>query len=295
MDEVGELTLLFRGHIRLNPSQLEEGITIDSWYKLESRNDQDVVSGEIRVSFTYQSETMLLKQKALDTDKLAKDSHIETRKKTLVSPNIGEWTKLISDSEEPAVWLEASIELYEWLLNDLNEPSVLLESGFVTKLTAAARYRVEQCPKLPVRFLAISRRLLDSKLQVATNAFWNIVCGIFGKLADLPGFQEVLYREKADQFCFDQIRFATPEFHREARQSCLLLLLPYFSFFSQRESSLSVKIEKSLTPSGKPAQDGLKRRKTLPTESFLFTLTYWQFLESMRWAAVSLSCTLLAL
>ena len=94
---------------------------MEGWYTLEPRNSKDKVSGDIRISYKYQSEETIIKQREEDEENYAKevDERQEKRQKTLARSNITRWIQSIENSDTRSEWMDAAIEFYEWCANDI--------------------------------------------------------------------------------------------------------------------------------------------------------------------------------
>ena len=145
--------------IKLTPSELEDGRLVEGWYPLEGRNDKETNLGEIRVSYKYQSETMIIKQKTIDEDKYSTDTEnlAVKRKKTLARSNIQRWIQCIESSSESTEWLDAAIELYEWVVNDVANVQMIQEGEYLEAFMQAVRTRMSLCSSPHRKFAAVSR------------------------------------------------------------------------------------------------------------------------------------------
>ena len=96
---------------------------MEGWYKLKPRNSKEKVSGEIRISYKFQSEETILKQQEEDEESFAKevDNRKKKRQKTLARSNITRWIQCIESADSASEWIDASIELYEWCVNDIGK------------------------------------------------------------------------------------------------------------------------------------------------------------------------------
>lgn len=115
--------MIIRGFVEINISDLEDGKPMEGWYTLKPRNSKEKVSGDIRISYKFQSEEFLLKQKEEEEESFVQevDNRQKKRQKTLARSNITRWIQSIESSDTSSEWIDASIELYEWCVNDIGK------------------------------------------------------------------------------------------------------------------------------------------------------------------------------
>mmetsp|Transcript_12533 Transcript_12533/g.50178 ORF Transcript_12533/g.50178 Transcript_12533/m.50178 type:complete len:572 (-) Transcript_12533:111-1826(-) len=210
----------FMGCVLFPYDELQEGEEKDQWFALQEREQKrrDKVSGEIRISYTYNSAASLKRRWEEARDALEQERTERSRKRgrTIARSNVHRWLTVIEQADEEEEWIEAAIELHTWTYNATENVKFFFNCKYFPKLMKAIRTRLSANP--------------DHRL------FTALACGVIGNVALVPEYHAQIFEEGGHEFCLQSVKYITVKHYREHADACCLLIYPFTNLTADSET-----------------------------------------------------------
>lgn len=210
----------FMGCVVFPYESLEEDGEKDQWFPLAQREQKkkEKVSGDIRISYTFNSAATLKKRWEEGREALEQERTERSRKRgrTIARSNVHRWLTLIEQAEEEEEWVEAAIELHTWSYNAAENIKFFFNCKYFPKLMKGIRARMSSNP---------NHRL-----------FTALACGIIGNVALLPEYHAMIFEEAGHELCLQSTKLITVAHFRENPDACCLLIYPFTNLTLEQET-----------------------------------------------------------